>query len=295
MLTVLDLFSGIGGFSLGLERTCGFKTACFVEVNEFCQKVLSKNWPGVPIIADITREFPSSAAASLAKISAMPGEAPALPAAVRDSGGTWWKPFAWFDRATSSWRTWQRCLERGWALYSATWPRSVMTRNAIAYQREPLVPLTFETASGLWPTPTVLMTGENRTLEQFDAAKARALIKQKGRTGNGIGEDLAIAVKRRMWPTPIKRDGRSFLGAQRSPNSLGSEPLVTQAGGKLNPPWVAWLMGYPLNWTDGVSVQSKRTATPSSPKSPNSSAGRSSKRKRAAPLHPNTPPQEHRR
>jgi hypothetical protein len=113
-----------------------------------------------------------------------------------------------------------------------------------------------------------MMTGENRSLEQFDAARARALIKQKGRSGNGIGEDLAIAVKRRMWPTPIRRDGRSFLGAKRSPNALGSEPLVIQAGGALNPTWVAWLMGYPLDWLDGVSEPSKPLATPSSPKSP---------------------------
>jgi len=52
-LKVLDLFSGIGGFSLGLEQTRGFETKQFVEVNEFCQKVLKKNWPEVPIHNDI--------------------------------------------------------------------------------------------------------------------------------------------------------------------------------------------------------------------------------------------------
>lgn len=59
MLSVLDLFSGIGGFSLGLERTLGFKTAAFCEVDKNAQKVLSKHWSEVPIYDDvrsITRE-----------------------------------------------------------------------------------------------------------------------------------------------------------------------------------------------------------------------------------------------
>ena len=49
---VLDLFSGIGGFSLGLEAA-GFRTAAFCEDNEPCQAVLNKHWPQVPIYKDI--------------------------------------------------------------------------------------------------------------------------------------------------------------------------------------------------------------------------------------------------
>jgi len=53
MLRVLDLFSGIGGFSLGLERTGGFKTVAFCEIDPFCRAVLAKHWPDVPINDDI--------------------------------------------------------------------------------------------------------------------------------------------------------------------------------------------------------------------------------------------------
>lgn len=53
MLKVLDLFSGIGGFSLGLERTGGFETVAFCEIDTFCQKVLKKHWPDVPIFNDV--------------------------------------------------------------------------------------------------------------------------------------------------------------------------------------------------------------------------------------------------
>jgi DNA (cytosine-5)-methyltransferase 1 len=57
MLKVLDLFSGIGGFSLGLERA-GFRTIAFCEIDSFCRRVLAKHWPDVPCHDDImTREF----------------------------------------------------------------------------------------------------------------------------------------------------------------------------------------------------------------------------------------------
>ena len=52
-LKVLDLFSGIGGFSLGLHSTGIFDTVKFVEIDKFCQKVLNKNFSGIPIEEDI--------------------------------------------------------------------------------------------------------------------------------------------------------------------------------------------------------------------------------------------------
>lgn len=49
---MLDLFSGIGGFSLAGEWA-GFETVAFCEIEPYCQKLLTKHWPGVPIFNDI--------------------------------------------------------------------------------------------------------------------------------------------------------------------------------------------------------------------------------------------------
>jgi DNA (cytosine-5)-methyltransferase 1 len=53
MLNVLDIFSGIGGFSIGLEAA-GLQTVAFCEINPFCRKILKRHWPSVPIFSDIT-------------------------------------------------------------------------------------------------------------------------------------------------------------------------------------------------------------------------------------------------
>ena len=52
-MKLLDLFAGIGGFSLGLESTGYFKTIAFVEKDEFCQKVLKKNFKNIPIESEV--------------------------------------------------------------------------------------------------------------------------------------------------------------------------------------------------------------------------------------------------
>ena len=53
-MRLLDLFSGIGGFSYAAETLiCGYETVAFCEMDEFCQKVLKKHWPDVPIFDDV--------------------------------------------------------------------------------------------------------------------------------------------------------------------------------------------------------------------------------------------------
>lgn len=52
------------------------------------------------------------------------------------------------------------------------------------------------------------------------------------------------------WPTPVASD----TGHRLTPYSQGGRALSFMAGGRLNPTWVEWLMGFPEGWTDGVNV-----------------------------------------
>jgi len=215
-LRVLDLFSGIGGLSLGLERAGRFETIAFCEPDDYASKVLAKWWPDVPNIKGgvialnslLRKVRTASQRVSLVRISHSLEQAPDLPVLARDSFGHLCEPFAWYDPQSRSWRTWQRCLVEGWETYSGTWPRSGMTRSGIAYRRAPLVPLTKETASGsLLPTPeasntkAVALRSNGRSPRNFMAplptptAKANMLVPsmQKWAAHRNLVEE---------WPTP---------------------------------------------------------------------------------------------
>ena len=63
-LRLLDTFAGIGGFSYAAEKlVSGFQTVQFIEIDPYCQQVLNKNFPNIPIHDDITtyRTKPHSA------------------------------------------------------------------------------------------------------------------------------------------------------------------------------------------------------------------------------------------
>lgn len=55
-MKVLDIFSGLGGFSLGFHKA-GMKTVAFCEIEEYPRKILEKNFPGIPIFKDVRRLY----------------------------------------------------------------------------------------------------------------------------------------------------------------------------------------------------------------------------------------------
>jgi DNA (cytosine-5)-methyltransferase 1 len=78
-LRVLDLFSGIGGFSLGLERA-GMQTVAFCEIEDYPRKVLAKHWPSVPIYDDVrTLNATRLAADGIGRIDLICGGFPCQP------------------------------------------------------------------------------------------------------------------------------------------------------------------------------------------------------------------------
>jgi DNA (cytosine-5)-methyltransferase 1 len=83
---LLDLFSGIGGFSLGLERSEGFKTVAFCEIDPFCRKVLAKHWPSVPQYHDIRELTAAQLAADGIGVDAICGGFPCQDISIAGSG-----------------------------------------------------------------------------------------------------------------------------------------------------------------------------------------------------------------
>jgi DNA (cytosine-5)-methyltransferase 1 len=99
---LLDLFSGIGGFSLGLERTGGFKTVAFCEIDPFCRRVLAKHWPEVPCYDDVRELGARRLAADGISIDAISAGFPCQDASV---GQTQWGKRVGIDgERTGLWR-----------------------------------------------------------------------------------------------------------------------------------------------------------------------------------------------
>lgn len=99
----------------------------------------------------------------------------------------------------------------------------------------------------LWPTPNVPNGG--RTLHHAEF-RGRTAIDPK--TGKKVQFGLEAAVK--MYPTPRSSDAdkgiRTPEGAARErERRKNGEDLPSRVGGSLNPTWVEWLMGYPLEHT----------------------------------------------
>jgi len=158
----LDLFSGIGAYALGLEQA-GHEVIGFCEVDEWAKRVLKKHWPTKPISSDIlllNKALMELSGASHAKTFQTQDlhtlTAPDYPAPVQDCSGQWLIPFAWLERDTGLWKTWQLCFsatgQPTWAQYLDAWPPSGVMRNGIAWQRQPLAHPTIVPGHTFLPT-----------------------------------------------------------------------------------------------------------------------------------------------
>jgi len=169
-----------------------------------------------------------------------------------------------YDRDSQSWKM-SECLFTGdYARSSGPLRKSGMMRNGRIYVQATWVHRTGGKESGLWPTPT--------TQEQIDAeceiTETGRRMTKSGSRGLNLsrkvkfptphsnchtgprkrgkkGENLQTAVK---WPTPQQRDWKGKH--QRVADPENRDCLPNAAGGQLNPQFVEWLMGYPLNYTD---------------------------------------------
>ena len=214
----------------------------------------------------------------------------------QECGDTWRGWLAKYDPDTSLWKTPQCSLLGEEQESLATLPRWGMTVDGLLWEQPMLEPITRGTESGLsekWATPT--------TMDKLPPKSQQALLKEatQARPGRSKPANLRDQVSNMQnWPSPNARDWKdsgSSQGNRKSPNlgtmvhwptprtagmcgGTGSWELLNKNttkeearlmgagnGGKLNPTWVEWLMGWPLGWTDlkplatdkSLSVQQK--------------------------------------
>ena len=192
-------------------------------------------------------------------------------------GSIWLESAVRYCLDSSSWRT-HRCLwDEVLPESSVTLPQWGMMQDGVLWERTMPAHLTSETESGCWvgtptasmtvrseefakgripqpaefvkrwPTPQAHKTTESGEIVNADGTPWDGKSKPHSKsTGRPITTALADAVK---FATPQARDFRT--GQQsRWENPERTRNLNDQIGGQLNPSWVEWLMGWPLEWTD---------------------------------------------
>jgi hypothetical protein len=176
-----------------------------------------------------------------AKTSQQPEKAQELTESDQECGSTWRGWLAKYDPNTSLWRTAQCSLLEDLNESLVTLPRSGMTRDGLLWELPMLEQTTKGTEFGLsesWPTPDA-NCGKRGTQPEWTP---------KRKSGQPAQYTINQAVRDKMFPTPTCHNAKE--GAYPAEFARNTPTLATHAGGKLNPTWVEWLMGWPLEWTD---------------------------------------------
>lgn len=192
------------------------------------------------------------------------------------------EPYAFCDLDTHSLRTCEGTLVSGFPEFSQTLPPSGSMQNGKLYQQPRLVHHTKGIGYSLWPTPTtqevehpnakwnkngrrISNNGNSHSMGLADAVQKwptptvddSANVTRKSGAFQSLTRKV-METETLKWPTPRAAQGearnhtiweRSLDKPQNLENKVAQvEPSAI--GGKLNPTWVEWLMGFPLGWTD---------------------------------------------
>ena len=152
-----------------------------------------------------------------------------------ECGEKWRASFTKYDPSMRLWKTHQCSLQGDLEPFSETWPQWGLMRDGECWEQVTLEQTTRGTESGLsqeiekFPTPQV--------------ADAKSSKIQKG-----FQQNLTHYIHKTKFPTPTSHNSKE--GAYPAEYTRKTPSLATHAGGKLNPMWVEWLMGWLLGWTD---------------------------------------------
>ena len=182
-----------------------------------------------------------------------------------DCGEKWHASLGKYDLASCSWKTFPLSLGEGSESCSVTWPRWGLMRGGESWALATPELHTDETACGSspkLPTPTATSYGStnNGTRPSGETYKTKGT------------PSLATMAAKNLWPTPTAGDSKSS-GSRMCQGSKahaglsltdavqqtsGKERDGSPTGGRLNPTWVEWLMGWPLGWTASAALETGR-------------------------------------
>jgi hypothetical protein len=163
-------------------------------------------------------------------------------------GNTWRELLAKYNPDTALWKTAQCSLLEDLEQSLEIWPNWGSMRNGECFRQPMLAQITLGSESGLlekiWPTPRAKMSGF-QVKERVD------------RKNTNLEE---VVAERMKWPTPSVRDYKGgYIGGRIRNGKVSWDTLdvavqhtdnPNKDGGHLNPMWVEWLMGWPIEWTD---------------------------------------------
>ena len=187
-------------------------------------------------------------------------------------GEKWLGLLAKYDPDSRSLKTAQCSLLEDLIPSSVTLPHSGLMLDGECFQIPQLAHLTGESESGYWATPcatdgaiggymTESMTGQSLAqmvnsprywpTPMHSEARQGLQIRREGK--KGTQESLTTAVM--TWPTPTARIWKGGGDAMTRKDGKSRSDMLDwaveyQTGGRLNPQWVEWLMGWPVGWTD---------------------------------------------
>ena len=261
MLNVLDIFSGIGGFSIGLEAA-RMQTVAFCEINPFCRKILTRYWPSIPVFPDITT-INKEDLKTLPRIDVIAGGFPCqdISVAGKQKGITakrsgLWKEFA---RLINEIRPKYAIIENVANLRSTGLISVLQDLWEIGYDAE-------------WHCIPASAFGAPHRRDRIWIIAHPACI---GKVGLSVGKEETESTPRDSCKNATNPDCQRLQGCggfeeispictqeqigmyycSRGIKQWGEEPLEVPRlkDERLNPDWVEWLMGYPISWTDGGS------------------------------------------
>lgn len=268
MLNVLDIFSGIGGFSIGLEAA-SMQTVAFCEINPFCRKILTRHWPSVPIFPDITIIHKEDLK-KLPRIDVIAGGFPCQDISVAG------KQKGIEAKRSGLWKEFARLINEIKPKYAIIENVANLRSQGLIVVLQDLWEIGYDAE---WHCIPASAFGAPHRRDRIWIIAHPACI---GKVGLSIGKEETESTPGDSCKNATDPDcqrlqrcggfekissicsqeqvGMYYCG--RGVKQWGEEPLEVPRlkDERLNPDWVEWLMGYPISWTDGGSRRERLMA-----------------------------------